>query len=302
MTIFVVGSINLDMIARVPRLPQPGETLAGLSFDMAPGGKGANQALAARRAGADVRLYGAVGTDTNAQAALSLLSEAGVELSHVQHRDTTVPTGVALILVDAGTGENEIVVVAGANGTVNATCVADVVLTGDDCVLLQLEVPSPAVGAALAACQQSGARSLLNIAPYSNDAPGLVADADLTIANETEFDLLADAMALAGTTREARAADFARRTGKTMVVTLGGDGAFAAGPDGLVRAQAPKIEPVDTVGAGDTFCGYLGTALSEGMALGDALRLACASGAVACLHRGAQPAIPTRQRVADFIA
>lgn len=294
MAIYVVGSINLDLIARVPRLPQPGETLAGLSFDMTPGGKGANQALAAQRAGASVLMRGAVGQDGNAAPALSLLADAGVELAGVQRCETGVPTGVALILVDDSSGENEIVVVAGANGQPDATCMDGVALSAGDCVLLQLEVPTMAVDAALAACEQTGALSLLNIAPYHDDAVALAARAGITIANETEFDLLAEAMKLSGDDREARAADFVARTGKTMIVTLGGDGAFAANADGIVTVQAPKIEPIDTVGAGDTFCGYLGTALSEGLALRDALTLACAAGAAACLKQGAQPAIPMR--------
>lgn len=300
MAILVVGSINLDLIARVPRLPQPGETLTGLSFDMAPGGKGANQALAARRAGAEVHMRGAVGGDSNAAAALSLLEGAGVELSAVQRRDDDTPTGVAMILVDAATGENEIVVVPGSNGLLDGGIIADAALSANDYVLLQMEIPTIAVEAVIEASKRQGATTLLNIAPYGEDAPLLAAKADLTIANETEFDLLAEAMRLSGDSRRVRAADFVARTGKTIIVTLGGNGAFAVSDRSVLTASAPKIEPVDTVGAGDTFCGYLGAALKEGLALQDALSLACTAGALACMARGAQPAIPNRQDVVAF--
>lgn len=302
MTILVIGSINLDLIARVPRLPQPGETLTGLAFDMAPGGKGANQALAARRAGAGVAMYGAVGGDTNAAAAQALLYAANVDLSQVIDVADTAPTGVALILVDAVSGENEIVVVPGANNCIDAAGVSAIAMAHTPIVMLQLEVPVAVVDAALDRAAQAGAKTLLNIAPYHDAAPALARKAHITIANETEFDLLADAMELSGETRHQRAADFTQRTGNVMIVTLGGEGAFAATPDEMLAANAPAIVPVDTVGAGDTFCGYLGTALSEGMGLREALVLACKAGAVACLAHGAQPAIPTRSAVEAFKA
>lgn len=302
MTILVIGSINLDLIARVPRLPRPGETLTGLAFDMAPGGKGANQALAARRAGAHVAMLGAVGGDTNAPAALALLRDAAVDLSQVSDVADTAPTGVALILVDATSGENEIVVVPGANNCIDEAHIGTIAMAHTPLVLLQLEVPVSVVEAALDRAAQAGAKTLLNIAPYHDAAPALARKAHMTIANESEFDLLAGAMELTGETRQQRAADFAKRTGNIIIVTLGGEGAFASTPEQTITASAPAINPVDTVGAGDTFCGYLGTALSEGMGLPEALGLACTAGAVACLAHGAQPAIPTRQAVDAFKA
>lgn len=297
--IVVAGSVNLDLVARVARLPQPGETLAGLSFAMSPGGKGANQALAARRAGSVVSMLGAVGADSNADAALMLLKEAGVHLAGVTTCKNETPTGVALILVDDTSGENEIVVVAGANGTLGASLSADLPDQATT-VLLQMEVPAEANRAMLDAAAGTGARTLLNIAPYGDDAVTLAAKADITVANETEFDLLAEAMTLKGDDRRAKAADFVAKTGRAMVITLGADGAFAVTADGAFEGKTPRIEPVDTVGAGDTFCGYLGAALAEGMAMDEALDLACKAGALACLNKGAQSAIPIRKDVDGF--
>lgn len=287
--IVVVGSINLDLIATVGRLPRPGETVPGDGFSTAPGGKGANQALAARRAGAGVRMVGAVGGDDFAGQALALLRESGVDLAAT--RTTDVATGIALILVERG-GENVIAIIPGGNGTVSPDDVAQAALRAGDHLLLQLEIPLETVAAALAAARRAGAVSLLNTAPFRPEAAGLLADADVVVANETEFDLYAQALALAGDDRRSRMRDFTARTGRTVVVTLGADGVVAATPQGEFEAAGLAIEPVDTVGAGDTFCGYLGAGLDAGLALPDALRRAAVAGSLACLRAGAQPSIP----------
>jgi ribokinase len=291
--IVVPGSINLDLTARVERLPKPGETVQGPSFASAPGGKGANQALAARRAGAEVVMIGAVGDDVQADSALELLRSGGVDLSHVK---TVVDssTGVALIMVDNAGGENMIAVVAGANAKVLSADVEAVPLGPGDVVLAQSEIPPDTVLTAFARARAAGALSIFNTAPFTADTPSLAGQADIVIANETEFDLLSEVLSLEGASRKSRMAAFVERTGKTLVVTLGADGAFAVTPDGKHRVAAPVIEPVDTVGAGDTFCGYLATALAEGMEWPAALDLAVRAGAAACLKPGAQPAIPMR--------
>lgn len=294
--IVVPGSINLDLIARVERLPAPGETVRGPSFAAAPGGKGANQALAARRAGAQVAMVGAVGADSQAGEALALLKEDGVDLSRVKSIEA-VSTGVALIMVDDAKGENIIAVVAGANGEITPADVTAAPFGSGDAVLLQMEIPAETVAAALAHAREAGSLSILNIAPYTEDVPRLAGTADIIVANETEFHALAAAMNLAGAGLSARMDAFAKKTGRALVVTLGAAGAMAVTPDGEYRAAAPKIEPVDTVGAGDTFCGYLAAALAEGMAWPQALDLAVRAGAAACLKRGAQPAIPVRSEV-----
>ncbi|UUP17949.1 ribokinase [Nitratireductor thuwali] len=297
--ITIVGSINLDLIARVERLPAPGETVPGDRFSTAAGGKGANQALAARRAGAPVRMVGAVGTDTFAGQAVALLDEAGVDLSAVRRWDGA--TGIAVILV-GGDGENVIAVIPGANGSVDAAAVREARMEAGEYVLLQNEIPLTAVEAAIDAARGAGAVSLLNTAPFRADAAHLLAKADYVIANETEFDLYAEALKLAGRDREARMNAFVKMSGRTLVVTLGADGVMAATPDAFFRVPALQITPVDTVGAGDTFCGYLGAALAEGMALEPALARASAAGALACLKPGAQPSIPHRDEVESALA
>ncbi|MCT8989246.1 ribokinase [Chelativorans sp. SCAU2101] len=296
--ITIIGSINLDLIARVERLPAPGETVPGHGFSTAPGGKGANQALAARRAGAAVRMVGAVGKDAFAAEALSLLADAGVDLAYV--KETAAPTGTAMILV-GGDGENMIAVVPGANGEVSPQDAEAAGLREGGFVLLQHEIPLSTVEAALNAARSAGAVSLLNTAPFHAEAAGFLVLADYVIANETEFDLYATELALEGANREDKMRAFAHRTGRRLVVTLGAKGVLAATKQGLLHVPAPSITPVDTVGAGDTFCGYLAAGLAEGLELEAALRQAAVAGALACLKPGAQPAIPLRVEVDELM-
>ena len=296
--ITIIGSINLDLIARVERLPAPGETVPGHGFSTAPGGKGANQALAARRAGAAVRMVGAVGKDAFAAEALSLLADAGVDLAYV--KETAAPTGTAMILV-GGDGENMIAVVPGANGEVSPQDAEAAGLREGGFVLLQHEIPLSTVEAALNAARSAGAVSLLNTAPFHAEAADFLVLADYVIANETEFDLYATELALEGANREDKMRAFAHRTGRRLVVTLGAKGVLAATKQGLLHVPAPSITPVDTVGAGDTFCGYLAAGLAEGLELEAALRQAAVAGALACLKPGAQPAIPLRVEVDELM-
>lgn len=297
--ITVIGSINLDLIGRVERLPAPGETVPGDTFSTAPGGKGANQALAARRAGASVRMIGAVGADAFAGEAVALLEEAGVDLSRV--KKTAAPTGTAMILV-GGDGENMIAVIPGANADVSAQDVGGGNLEAGEFVLLQHEIPLPTVEAALRAVRTAGAISLLNTAPFYAEAAGFLGLADYVIANEAEFDLYASELALDGDGREARMRAFARMTGRTIIVTLGKEGVVSATKQEFLRTPTLQITPLDTVGAGDTFCGYLAAGLAGGLPLEAALRKAAVAGALACLKPGAQPAIPLRQEVDGLVA
>lgn len=297
--VIVIGSINLDMITSVGRLPGPGETVRGTRFSTAPGGKGANQALAASRAGAPVRMIGAVGTDPFAIEALALLKEGGVELSAV--KSTSEPTGVALILVGAD-GENVIAVAPGANDTVTPGDVAGAGLARGDVLLLQQEIPLGTVAVAIEAARAAGAYSVLNTAPFLADAVAFMGKADVIVSNETEFDRCAQALSLEGADRAQRMRDFVDRTGRTIVVTLGADGVVAASPNAEFAVASILVTPVDTVGAGDTFCGYLGAALADGLPLGEALRRAAAAGALACLKPGAQPSIPLRTDVERALA
>lgn len=294
--ITVIGSINMDLIATTPRLPEPGETVIGTDFATAPGGKGANQALAAQRAGASVKMTGAVGNDAFATEALALLDEAGADLSLTRHIDG--PTGTALILV-GGDGENMIAVIPGANGKVTASDAEQAVaaMSADDTVVLQMEIPEDAIEASLKAARAKNVRSVLNIAPLTDAVERLAPLADIVIANETEFARLSGRPA---DTLEAARKELSAlhgKTGQCMIVTLGGDGVLWARDGRIEHVESLKIKPVDTVGAGDTFCGYLAQGLDAGMEFAASVRRAAVAGALACLTPGAQPSIPLSSEV-----
>lgn len=289
--ITVFGSINMDLIATTERLPQPSETVPGHSFTTAAGGKGANQALAARRAGSTVRMAGAVGGDAFAAESLVLLTQSAVNLDLVKVADE--PTGTAHILV-ADDGENVIVVVAGANGDVTAADAKAAVsqMSAGDILALQLEVPAEAVEAALDAAKARRVTSVINLAPMTADARRLGAKADIVVTNEIEFEVFAGKSGLSDAAREAEMRSMHEQTGQTIIVTLGADGVIAIRKGNVFRAPGLKIEPVDTVGAGDSFCGYLAASLDAGLPFADCLRRAAIAGSLACLKRGAQPSIP----------
>jgi ribokinase len=289
--ITVLGSINMDLIANVSRLPKPGETVAGNHFVTAPGGKGANQALAARRAGATVAMAGACGEDEFAVPALTYLRYDGVNLDRVKSASTA--TGVALIFV-SGDGENVIAIVAGANATVTAEDARHAVaaMNRGDILMQQMEIPPEAIEAGLKAAKEKGVLSIINIAPLTADAPRLAKLADIVIANETEFELFAGTNGLSDQAREAEMLKINRDSRQTIIVTLGADGVVAARDGKIVRATSLKIDPVDTVGAGDTFCGYLAAGLDRKLAFDVALQRAAVAGSLACTKPGAQPSTP----------
>ena len=289
--ITVLGSINMDLIASVSRLPKPGETVAGDNFVTAPGGKGANQALAARRAGADVVMAGATGEDEFAVPALTYLRYDGVNLNRV--KSASKATGVALIFV-GNDGENVIAIVAGANGTVTAEDAKAVVgdMKRGDTLMLQMEIPPEAIEAGLRAAKDKGITSVINIAPITPDARRLAEMADVVIANETEFELFSGKTGLDGAAREAEMLRINQTTKQTLIVTLGAEGVVAVRNGSLYRAAGLKIEPVDTVGAGDTFCGYFAAGLDRGLRFEAALQRAAVAGSLACMKAGAQPSIP----------
>jgi ribokinase len=295
--ITVFGSINMDLIATTERLPGPGETVVGSTFATAAGGKGANQALAARRAGSEVRMVGAVGNDGFADPALALLQSSGTDLSAVTR--TNISTGTALILVGDDSGENMIAVVPGANGTIGEAQaeLAVEAMAPSDTLMLQLEIPPGAVEAALRAAKAKGIRTMINTAPLTADAVRLAGLADIVVANETEFERLAGCTISDAQAREEILCRLHGETGQTFVVTLGGEGVVAMLDGEILSATGLKIEPVDTVGAGDTFCGYLAASLDQGISFADALRRAAVAGSLACLERGAQPSIPEASSV-----
>ena len=294
--ITVLGSINMDLIASVTRLPKPGETVTGDHFVTAPGVKGANQALAARRAGATVVMAGACGEDEFAVPSMTYLRFDGVDLDRV--RSASTATGVALIFVGAD-GENVIAIVAGANGTVTPEDAAAAVsgMKRGDTLMLQMEIPAPAIEAALKAAREKGVTSIVNIAPITPEAKRLAQMADIVIANETEFELFCGKSGLGAEAREAEMMRINQERKQTVIVTLGADGVVAVRNGTLHRAKGLEIDPVDTVGAGDTFCGYLAAGLDQGLKFDLALRRAAVAGSLACLKAGAQPSIPMQAEV-----
>lgn len=294
--IVVVGSINADLNLRVRRHPGPGETLIGDDGTVTPGGKGANQALAARRLGAEVRMIGAVGDDPNAAAALSLLDEAGVDLDSVPVREGT-PTGLAVVTVDAA-GENTIVVVPGANATVDGTAVRAHAekLRSAEMVVLQGEIPRDGIEEAV---RLSGGRVILNPAPVLELDPEVLRRSDPLVVNEHEaglvLSLLAPDTGLPSTPEETLHA--LRREGiGSVVLTLGGAGSLVLPGDAseAVRIPACPVEAVDTTGAGDAFIGALAAHLLESDDLVEAARFASRVGAFAVQSEGAQPSYPHR--------
>lgn len=292
--ITVFGSINLDLIGGVPRLPRPGETVPGTTFATAPGGKGANQALAAARAGAPVRMVGAVGRDEFAAPAVSLLRAGGVDLSSVRTVDG--PTGVALILVDS-TGENVIAVIPGANGTLTAASAETLDFHSGDALVLQLEVPFAAIAVAARRARERGACVLLNFAPFRTEALPLIEHATHLVVNESECSLISEALGVRASEPHAQALMLAARYGIAVIVTLGKDGALLVEQGRSQKIQALAVNAIDTVGAGDTFCGYLAAGLSVGQPLSEALSLASTAASLACTKAGAQPSIPLRDEV-----
>jgi ribokinase len=291
--ITVFGSTNLDQIGTVSRLPRPGETVAGGTFSMAAGGKGANQALAARRAGASVRHVSGVGSDAFADLALELLKRDGVDLSALKVVEGA--TGIAMIFVDSH-GENVIAILPGANGAMTLDD-ADKALAGvsGGILVVQQEIPQAATERALELGKARGMTTILNTAPFLDSTAALAPKATILIANETEFALLTGrGIAELDTAM----ADWAARHNQTVIVTLGGNGARAVTAEGQrISVPALPIKPVDTVGAGDTFCGYLAAGLDAGLDLEAAMKRAAVAASLACLKPGAQPAIPRADEV-----
>ncbi len=266
--VLVLGSLNVDLVTSVDRHPQPGETVLGVGLSRLAGGKGANQAVAAARAGAAVSMVGAVGDDAAGRSYLDRLRRRGVNTDAVAVHPGE-PTGTALIVVDAR-GENTIVVAPGANGRVgrDAVLAVDHAAPGD-VLLVQLEVPLETVTRACTTAAELGVRVVLNVAPYAALPAEVLAVADPVVANDHEAGLLA--------------ADGI--SPPSLLVTRGADGAEW---DGL-RLPADAAEVVDTTGAGDAFCGALAAALAGGADREQALRAALAAGAEAVTHEGAQP-------------
>lgn len=288
--IVVFGSVSIDIEMRADRLPRPGESLMSSDYLMTPGGKGANQALAAARAGDAVCLFGMVGNDNFGTFALDLLKQEGVDVSGVAQSDGA-HTGCATIWVD-DSSENSVLVGAGANLKAKASQVPDSVLTDTSVLIQQMEVTDAENWALIRRAKGRGARVILNVAPAGMVPDDVLKQIDILVVNELEGQGLAKelGMDIDQATRLPRA--LANRYGITCIVTLGGAGLLCFGPKGGWSVPSLPISAVDTTAAGDAFVGNLAAALDHGAALEEALQLAAAGAGLACLKEGTQEAMP----------
>ncbi|MFN8160978.1 MAG: PfkB family carbohydrate kinase [Solirubrobacterales bacterium] len=311
-TVVVVGAINVDMVVAASTLPCPGETVVGPGLETHGGGKGANAAVAAARAGASVRLVGAVGDDDVGRGVLGDLRDEGIEVEAVAEL-SGIPTGVALIVVDER-GENQIAVGAGANAAVSAEQVSAGLdgVAEDDCVLVSTEIPGEAVVAAVTLAASAGAATVLNPAPVIPAVLEVLGAGPIMTPNANEMtDLIAMLPARGGLSEEhspgpAGTAELAvglrSRTGAPVIVTLGAEGALMADEDGLRELQPPEASVVDTTGAGDTFNGVLAAGLAGSEDLEPAVRRAVVAASLSVARAGARGGMPSVEEIEEALA
>lgn len=295
--ILVVGSLNADLVVRVPRFPQPGETISGEDLHVIPGGKGANQAVAAARLGANVSMLGRVGTDNFGDFLLNNLQANAVDARLVQRADTS--TGTAIIVVDEK-GQNSIVLSPGANGQVVPMDVDSAAPFHHDLLLLQLEIPTPTVLRAAQRAKETGTRVILNPAPAQALPDELIALCDFIIPNETELSLLTGIEVKDDASAERAARVLLERGAKHTIVTLGSKGALIVDRDSSKHVEPFVVNVIDTTAAGDAFIGGFASMLGT-VSLLDAVRYGCACGALACTQFGAQPSLPTTEQVTRLL-
>ena len=298
--VVVVGSLNLDLVVALDRMPDPGETVFGSALEQHAGGKGLNQAVAAARLAVPVSMIGAVGTDSSGDWLLDVVAAEGIDGAGIARVDGV--SGTALIEVDAH-GANRIVVVPGANAHVTpehvTACLADITDAG--IVLTQAEVPTPAVMAAMRAGRAAGARTILNPAPARELPDELLALVDYVIPNEHEAALLTGMETETALDATQAARDLVRRGAGCAIVTRGSRGSVWATAESTGSCGAFSVTTVDTVAAGDAFCGGFAAALSQGCSITEALRWGSAAGALAATRSGAVPSLPDRTAVEALV-
>jgi ribokinase len=298
--ILVVGSLNADLVVQVPRFPQPGETISGSDLQIIPGGKGANQAVAAAKQGTSVSMLGRVGNDSFGPELIHNLKQNNVETSHVQ-LDSGSATGTAIIAVDSN-GQNNIILSPGGNGQVRQTDVANVSFSDYKLLLLQLEIPIEAVTSAAQRAKESGLRVLLNPAPARSLPEELISLSDFILPNETELSLLTDQSVHDISSAEKAARTLLQGGAQNVIVTLGANGALIVNKEITKHVPTFEVQVVDTTAAGDAFIGGFASALLSNKSLEEAVRYGCACGALATTKFGAQPSLPAREEVERFIA
>lgn len=298
--VVVVGSINIDLVFAITHLPAVGETVGGASFSLQPGGKGANQAVAAARMGASAAIIGCVGDDDYGRRLRALLEQDGVDCSQVQ--TVPGPSGCAGIFVDCR-GENLIAVAPGANAKLTPETVKKSIASIADArvLLVQLESPLPAVRAALAQAREAGVMTILDPAPAMELGPDIFPLLDYITPNAREASKLTGIDVHCWSTAAQAARELRRQGVKTVLVTMGKLGAFYSSSVGEVRIAAPRVDAVDATGAGDAFNGALAAALVRGAAPDQAADIAAAAGALASASRGAQPSLPRLEQVAKVV-
>lgn len=286
----VFGSVNIDLVFALPVLPRPDETVLGSGYQIAPGGKGANQAVAAARDGASVRFYGCIGRDEFGRIARDSLRAAGVDVTGL--REGGRPTGCAAVCTDAA-GRNLIAVASGANLDARAEQVPDAELRPYATVVLQMECPSAEVAALVSRAKARGCRTVLNLAPALPLEPSVLRAVDVLVVNEGEAAALAVAGGIAAGDPVVLARRLAAAFGGTAAITLGSLGVVAALAEDAWSVDALQIKSVDTTAAGDAFTGVLAASLDRGMSLPESLHRASVAGGLACLAVGAQPSLPS---------
>lgn len=303
MTIHVFGSLNMDLVCQTPRLPAPGETILGSQFATIPGGKGANQAVAAVRLGANVRMVGRVGGDAFGQTLIEGLQADGIDVEGIEV-ETGVSSGVAAIAV-ASAGANHIIVIPGANGCVNETDVGRLAagLAAGDILLLQFEIPLPPVLAAAAVAQNQGVTVIVDPAPMRSDLPdGFYSLMTWLTPNQVEAEQLVGFPVYDRETA-GKAAQMLRQRGvENVALKLGEQGVWVDTDLHQFHLPAFKVPTVDTVAAGDAFNGGLAVALSLGLTVPEAIRFASATAALSVTQPGAQPSLPKREAVEAFLS
>lgn len=294
--ILVLGSVNRDLIVHAPRLPLPGETLRGQRFGSCLGGKGANQAVAAARLGAKVALAARVGLLENGAAMVEQLNAEGVDTQAIAQPANEVP-GVALIVVGAEDAENQIVTVAGSNGTLPLDQVEALDMAGLKWLVAQQELPLQSVARAFERAHAAGVKTVLNAAPFRPGCEALLPLVDLLVVNELEAQALVTTLGGGVAEPEALAQALRAKGPAAVLVSLGAEGLCWVDAEGTRRVPARKVKAVDTVGAGDTLVGALVTALAEGQSIAAALAFAQAAAAIAVSRPGVQDAMPNRAEV-----
>jgi ribokinase len=300
-SIIVVGSSNTDMIVKLDRIPRPGETILGGEFITAAGGKGANQAVAASRAGGHVTFIACVGRDMFGDQAVAGFRRDGINVKYLV-RDAAAPSGVALIFV-AKDGENSIAVAGGANGRLSPADVkkAKRVFASASAVVMQLETPLATILATAELAAKAGVRVILNPAPAQPLPDKLLKLVSILTPNETEAELLTGIKVSDAKTAAKAAEKLLAKGVETVILTLGARGAFVAGANVLQLVPGFKVKPVDTTAAGDTFNGALVVALGEGRSLIEAVRFANAAAAISVTRMGAQPSVPARKEIDQLL-